>query len=127
MSRKTLRMNKFGESILDEIELFTYHVKDIHRKYPDNPDNNMDVYTLFFNWAWNGYEGFGKIDFYQSSFTLCNVFGENESQLSISSSSKKQQPNGRSTCSLYNDQTLVPLLNMILSKSNLTPTREYPY
>lgn len=125
MSRKTLRMNRFGESILSEFELFYYSIKTIHQKYPNNPNNDSDVYQVRLNWIWNGYEGYGQIDYYKSTSSLCNKFGENESELSISSKSKRKQPNGRNTCSLYNDKSLSRLFELILSKINLSNTMSY--
>ena len=125
MSRKTLRMNRFGESILSELDLFYYSIKTIRQKYPNNPNNDSDVYQVSFNWTWNGYEGNGQIDYFKSTSSLCNKFGENESQLSISSKSKRKQPNGRNTCSLYNDKSLSPLFELILSKIDLSNTISY--
>lgn len=123
MNRKQLKFNRFGECILNEIDSFTFFVKDIYQKYPLHPDNDPDVFRLFFTWDWNGYTGYGQIDFYRSKSILCNKFGENESSMTVHSESKRQQPNGRSTCSLYNDQSLELLFNLIISKTNLTPTR----
>ena len=125
MSRKTLRMNRFGESILSEFDLFYYSIKSIHQKYPNNPNNDSDVYQVIFYWTWNGYEGCGKIDFYKSTSSLCSKFGENESEMSLSSNSKRIQPNGRNTCSLYNDKSLSQLFELILSKINLLNTMSY--
>lgn len=125
MSRKTLRMNRFGESILSEFELFYYSIKTIHQKYPNNPNNDSDVYQVRLNWIWNGYEGYGQIDYYKSTSSLCNKFGENESELFISSKSKRKLPNGRNTCSLYNDKSLSRLFELILSKINLSNTMSY--
>jgi len=123
MNRKQLKINRFGECILSDIDSFTFFAKDIHQKYLPHPNNDPDVYSLLFKWCWNGYTGYGQIDFYRSNSTLCNIFGENESSITIHSESKRQQPNGRATCSLYNDQSLKPLFNLIISKTNLIPTR----
>jgi hypothetical protein len=107
------------------LDLFYYSIKAIRQKYPNNPNNDSDVYQVNFNWTWNGYEGCGKIDFYKSTSSLCNKFGENESEMSISSNSKRKQPNGRNTCSLYNDKSLSQLFELILSKINLSNTMSY--
>lgn len=125
MSKKTLRMHRFGECILSEIELFNYSVKNIHQKYPNNPNNDSDVYQVKFNWTWNGYEGYGEIDFYKRTSTLCNKTGENYSNMTVSSKSKRQQPNGRNNCALYNDSSLNQLFEFILSQINLTDTMSY--
>lgn len=125
MSKKTLRMNRFGECILDEIDLFSYSIKNIHQKYPTDKNNDPDVYRMVFSWAWNGYDGYGDIDFYKHSSMLCNVFGENESSMTVSSRSQRQQPNGRSNCALYNDSSLKPLFELILSRSDLTDAMSY--
>jgi hypothetical protein len=127
MSRKTLRMNRFGESILSELDSFTFYVTDIYQKYPPGPCNNPDVYKLLFNWNWNGYNGYGEIHFFKSSHELCNKFGENESSMTVHSNSKRQQPNGRSNCALYNDASLEPLFCLILSKTNLEQAKAYPF
>lgn len=122
---KTLRMNRFGESILSEFELFYYSIKTIHQKYPNNPKNDSDVYQVRFNWTWNGYEGYGEIDFFKSTSRLCNRFGENFSNMTVSSKSKKQQPNGRNNCALYNDDSLGQLFELMLSKIDLTNPISY--
>lgn len=125
MSRKTLRMNKFGECILNEIELFNYSVKKIHQKYPNQPNNDPNVYRVKFNWIWNGYEGYGEIDFYKQNATLCNKFGENFSNMTVSPRSKRQQPNGRRNCALYNDSSLSKLFDLILSQIDLSKAMSY--
>lgn len=125
MSRKTLRMNRFGECILSEIDLFHYSVKGIHQKYPNNSNNDLNVYQVKFDWTWNGYEGFGEIDFYKQTATLCNKFGENFSNMTVSSKSKRQQPNGRHNCALYNDSSLSQLFELMLSQINLSNAISY--
>jgi len=122
MSRKTLRFNRFGDSILSEYNLFYYSIGIVHQKYPNNTQNNPDVYQVEFNWTWNGYDGYGEIDFYKSTSTLCKEFGENFSNMTVSSHSKKQQSNGRSNCALYNDSSLIKLFELMLSKINLANT-----
>lgn len=114
MSRKTLKMNQFGECILSEYELFDYKFTTVHQKYPNNAENDPDVYQAHFNWSWNGYSGYGDIDFYKSKKRLCNTFGENFSNMTVASYSKKQQPNGRDNCALYNDSSLEELFNKML-------------
>lgn len=123
--RKTLRINRFGESILSEFDLFSYSVKTIHQKYPNNKNTDSDVYQVNFNWTWNGYEGYGEIDFFKRTSLLCNRFGENFSNMTISSKSKKQQPNGRNNCALYNDDSLSRLFESMLSKIDLTNPMSY--
>lgn len=114
MSRKTLRFNRFGESILSEYDLFDFKFTMVHQKYPNNPQNNSDVYQAHFNWSWNGYSGYGELDFYRSNMCVCNTFGENFSNMTVASNSKKQQPNGRSNCALYNDPSLEGLFSRML-------------
>lgn len=123
--RKTLRINRFGESILSEFDLFPYSVKTIHQKYPNNKNTDSDVYQVNFNWTWNGYEGYGEIDFFKSTSLLCNSFGENFSNMTVSSKSKKQQSNGRNNCALYNDDSLSQLFESMLSKIDLTNPMSY--
>ena len=125
MSRKTLRMNNFGECILSEIDLFNYSVKNIHQKYPNGSNNDPDVYVVYFSWTWNGYEGFGEIEFYKQTSTLCNKFGENFSNMTVSSKSQRQQPNGRSNCALYNDSSLSKLFELMLSQIDLSKTMSH--
>lgn len=115
MSGKTLRFNRFGESIMSEFNLFHYSVDKIHPKYSNSSEKDPDIYQVKFTWSWNGYDGYGEIDFFKSTITLCKEFGENFSSMTVSSNSKRQQPNGRSTCSLYNDSSLIPLFELILS------------
>ena len=126
MSKKTLRMNSFGESILSEFDLFHIWVTDIHRAYPDTA-NKPDIYKVKFNWVWNGYSGYGEIDYDNNIKTVCNVVGENFSNMTVCSNSKRQQPNGRSNCALYNDESLEELFNRILNMIDLSKAREYPY
>lgn len=123
--RKTLRINRFGESILSEFDLFSYSIKTIHQKYPNNKNTDSDVYQVNFNWTWNGYEGYGEIDFFKSTSLLCNSSGENFSNMTVSSKSKKQQPNGRNNCALYNDDSLSQLFESMLSKIDLTNPMSY--
>lgn len=123
--RKTLRINRFGESILSEFDLFSYSIKTIHQKYPNNKNTDSDVYQVNFNWTWNGYEGYGEIDFFKSTSLLCNSFGENFSNMTVSSKSKKQQLNGRNNCALYNDDSLSQLFESMLSKIDLTNPMSY--
>ena len=118
-------MNRFGESILSAFDLFYYSVKTIHQKYPNNKNNDSDVFQVNFNWTWNGYEGYGEIDFFKSTSLLCNKFGENFSNMTVSSKSKKQQPNGRNNCALYNDDSLSQLFELMLSKIDLTNPMSY--
>ena len=125
MSKKTLRMNSFGESILGEFDLFYYSIRSIHQKYPKNSGNNLNIYRVKFDWTWNGYEGYGEIDFDKTTSRLCNTLGEDESNMTISSKSKRQQPNGRHNCALYNDGSLSQLFELILSKTNLSNTMTY--
>ncbi len=122
MSKKTLRMNRFGESIMGEYDLFYYRIRDIHRKYSDDLKDKEDIFQVKFDWVWNGYEGYGLIDYFKSAKVLCNIFGENESNMTIDSKSKRKQPNGRHTCSLYNDPSLASLFELMLSKINLDNT-----
>lgn len=125
MSRSTLRANRFGESILGEFDLFHYSVKGIHQKYPNHPNNDPNVYQVRFDWTWNGYEGYGEIDFYKSTSELCNRFGENFSNMTVSSKSRRQQPNGRNNCALYNDSSLSRLFELILSQIDLSDAISY--
>lgn len=120
MSRKTLRMNRFGESILSELDSFYYFVKAVHQKYQNSPNNNEDVFQVDFNWTWNGYEGYGEIDYYKHNSMLCNTLGENFSNMTVSSKSIKQQPDGRNNCALYNDAKLGQLFELMLSQINLS-------
>lgn len=122
MSKKTLRINRFGESIMGEYDLFYYRIRNIHRKYPDDLKDKEDVFQVKFDWVWNGYEGVGTIDYFKSTKSLCNKTGENESNMTINSKSKRQQANGRHTCSLYNDPSLALLFELMLSQINLDNT-----
>ncbi len=114
MSRKTLRINNFGKSILSEFDVFYIWVTAIQLAYPEIV-NKPDINKVKFNWYWNGYNGIGEIHYFNNTKTVCNVFGENFSNMTILSNSKKQQPNGRSNCALYNDGSLEELFSRILN------------
>lgn len=45
--------------------------------------------------------------------------------MTISSNSKRQQPNGRHNCALYNDKSLEELFDIILSQTNLDKSLTY--
>lgn len=111
---KTLRINRFGESILSDIEPFTYKINTISRDTAPEHQNNPDKYNLIFDWIWNDYNGVGKIEFYLKNLQLRNEFGDNFSYMQVNSESKRKQENGRRTCSLYNDPSLVQLFEKIL-------------
>jgi hypothetical protein len=119
MSRKTLRMNHFGESILSEFDVFYIWVTKIQPAYPETA-NKPDINKVNFNWHWNGYNGIGEIYYLNNTKTVCNVIGENSSNMTVLASSKKQQPNGRSNCALYNDDSLEKLFNRILNMIDLS-------
>lgn len=120
MSRKTLRFYRFGESILGEFDLFDYEFTGVHQKYPNRSNNDMDVYQADYLWSWNGYNGYGNIDFYKSSMTLCNKPGENESIMNVSSDSKRKPTSGKNYSTLYNDDSLEPLFNMMLQNLDIS-------
>lgn len=126
MNKKQLKFNKFGYSILNDFELFYMWVENIYYAYPKS-NNKENVVKVQFRWFWNNYNGKGEVFYYFDTKTLCNKFGENNSSLTISSNSKRQQINGRHTCSLYNDQTMVELFNKILNMIDLSRPQEYPY
>jgi len=115
-------MNRFGESILNEFDLFYIWVTDIHRAYSDTT-NKPDVYKVKFNWAWNGYNGYGEIYYLNSTKTVCNEFGENFSNMTVHSTSKRKPPNGRSNCALHNDNSLEELFNRILNMIDLSKVK----
>lgn len=118
MSRKTLRINNFGESILSEFDVFYIWVTEIQPAYPEAV-NKPDINKVKFNWYWNGYNGIGEIYYFNNTKTVCNEFGENFSNMTIHPNSKKQQPNGRSNCALYNDRSLEELFSRILNMIDL--------
>lgn len=66
-------------------------------------------------------------DIIDNAKKLCNHFGENFSNMTISSNSKRQQPNGRHNCALYNDSSLAILFQKILELINLDNPRPYPH
>lgn len=49
MSRKTLRINNFGESILSEFDVFYIWVTEIQPAYPETA-NKQDINKVKFNW-----------------------------------------------------------------------------
>ena len=114
MSDKTLRALRFGESILSEYESFNYKVKCIHQKGSPDSIIDPDIYRIEFDWAWNGYEGYGAIDFYKSTSLLCNTQGNQDSNMTIASWSRRKQINGRNNCPLYNDASLAYIFDKML-------------
>lgn len=118
MSRKTLRINNFGESIMSEFDLFYIWVTKIQQAYPKTA-NKPNINKVKFNWHWNGYNGIGEIDYLINTKTVCNTAGENYSNMTVLASSKRQQRNGRSDCALYNDKSLEELFNRILNMIDL--------
>ncbi len=124
MSRKTLRFNRFGESILSEFDLFNFEFKHIYQRYPAK-DSRQDICRAWFEWSWNGYKGYGEVDFYKSTNTVCNEKGENLSNMTIASYSQKQQVNGRSNCALYNDKSLEDLFNIMLKSADCSNILTY--
>ncbi|MFA7204588.1 MAG: hypothetical protein WC188_12875 [Candidatus Caldatribacteriota bacterium] len=126
MNRKTLRFNRFGESILSEFELFTLWINNIHFAYHSSV-GKPNVIKVYFRWSWNDYIGIGEIYYYHDTKKLCNHFGENSSNMTISSNSKRQQSNGKHNCALYNDSSLARLFQKILEMINLDNPRPYPH
>ncbi len=122
MSNKTLRALRFGESILGEYESFKYEVKCIHQKGSPSSIIDPDIYRIEFDWKWNGYEGYGAIDFYKSTSLLCNAQGNQESNMTIASWSRKKQINGRDNCPLYNDPSLAYIFETMLLQIDLKKT-----
>ena len=116
MSKKTLKMNRFGESILAEYELYSYKFEGMpERAYPQNNEKS-NIMLIKFSWSWNGYSGTGKIFYDNDSFMLCNQDGENFSCLDVSPDSRRKQLNERNNCSLYNDPSMAKLFSDMLIK-----------
>lgn len=118
MNRKTLKFNKFGESILNDFDLFYIWVNEINLAYPKSA-GKTNINKLKFRWYWNNYNGHGEICYFNDSKKLCNQFGENFSNMTIDSNSKKQQANNRHNCALYNDKSLAELFIKILDMVDL--------
>ena len=115
MSKKQLKINRFGESILSEIEVYRYSFEGVPvRAYPQI-EEKADIMKIRFVWSWNNYSGYGELYFKSNSYELCNEFGENFSHMTVSSASRRQQPNGRNDCALYNDRVLAELFTNMLS------------
>ncbi len=106
-------MNNFGESIISEFDQFYIWVTQIQPAYP-KVANSSNINKVEFNWYWNGYNGIGEIYYFTATKTVCNVIGENFSNMTVNSNSKRKQPNGRSNCALYNDESLDELFTRIL-------------
>ena len=113
MSNKRLTIYDFGRKIMSEIELFDFEPLSI---IPKNA-NKSNIYSLSFSWSWNGYCGYGNIDYDSNTNEVCNEFGENFSKLTIDSNSLKQAQ--KYVSELYNDKDLLPLFTMILQKTDL--------
>ena len=114
MNRKQLTIYDFGTKILSEIENFDFDVQSIRPKYPDNSDK-QNIMKLCFRWFWNDYDGYGEIDFDAKTNKVCNQIGENFSQMTVKSTSKRQAQ--KHVSELYNDRSLEGLFNYIISQS----------
>ena len=116
MSKKQLKINRFGESILSEIESYRYSFDGAPvRAYPQMKEK-ANIMKIRFAWSWNNYSGYGELYFKENTYELCNEFGENFSHMTVSSDSRRQQPNGRNDCALYNDKVLAELFTRMLSE-----------
>ena len=115
MNRKRLTIYDFGKKIMSDIESFNFVPKSIKPKYPNN--EHSEIYSLVFLWEWNGYNGYGTIDYNNHTNELCNEFGENSSKLVIHSDSRRQAQ--KNISELYNDPSLAELFDMILKKTDL--------
>lgn len=104
---KTLKTNNFSGAILSNLESFYWEFKSRNVK-------TNGVINLRFNWQWNGFEGYGELDF--SDGIVCNEFGNNYSNMTISSSSPKKNNSIKQNCALYNDSGLEFLFNYMLSR-----------
>lgn len=114
MSKKRLTMYDFGKKIMSEKELFEFKPLSIT---PKNVTGKPEIYSLTFLWSWNGYNGYGTIDYNCNTNKVCNEYGNNFSQIVVHSNSKKQAQ--KNVSELYNDQSLIQLFDMILQKTDL--------
>lgn len=108
MSNKRLLMNRFAECILSDYENFSFKVKEIKKHFSDDK-----VHELTFDWEWNGYSGFGYINFTENGVDIDNVQCR-DSSMTVGSNSRRQQENGRHTCSLYNDHLMQELFEKMI-------------
>lgn len=107
---KQLRPLRFAESILDDYENFHFCIEKATNQYPDKA-----IMETVFNWEWYGYEGFGSI-FLKNGIIDDNEYLCKSSKMTVHSSSKRQVSNGRNECTLYNDEKLKELFDLILSQ-----------
>ncbi len=107
-------MNRFGESIREEYELYSYKFEGMpERAYPHNNEKS-NILFIKFTWSWNGYSGIGEIYYHSDNYTLCNEDGENFSHMMVLSDSCRKQVNGRNDCALYNDSSLASIFSDML-------------
>ncbi|MBE6835152.1 MAG: hypothetical protein E7515_02735 [Ruminococcaceae bacterium] len=117
--KKELPFNRFGECILREYHLFDFRPIEVKRKYSANSNCDLDIYKMKFNWTWDGYEGYGELDFSISKGIVCNYYGEKNSFLSVYSYSKELS-HGRYECGIHNDETLELLFNRMLQALDIS-------
>ncbi len=108
MSNKRLLMNQFAECILADYDSFNYRVKEIKKHFSDDK-----VHEMSFDWEWNDYSGYGYINFTKDGVDMDNVLCR-DSSMTVGSHSKRQQENGRHTCSLYNDHLMQELFEKMI-------------
>lgn len=102
---KQMKTNSFSDAILESWEYF--NVFDcLINKTSEKPQ-------LRFKWNFRSYDGFGEIDF-DESLKVRNKFGDNFSNLSLSSVCRKTHPAIKPTDSLYNDSGLEIIFQRIL-------------
>lgn len=107
--KKQLRFNQFGESILADYDSFKFEIKSGKPIF-----NSNELVELLFDWSWNNYFGYGSIIINKNNADI-----NDDSSMTVSSKSPRQQVNGRNTCSQYNDRALKDLfMKMLLESSN---------
>lgn len=107
--KKQLRFNQFGESILADYDSFKFAIKSSKSIF-----NSDELVELLFDWSWNNYFGYGSIIVNKNNGNI-----HDDSSMTVSSKSPRQQANGRNTCSQYNDKALRDLfVKMLLEFPN---------
>lgn len=102
---KHFKTNDFSSAILDSWEDFI--VTNVRKREQSQSPQ------LMFDWEFKKYNGVGYIH-YDDSFTLKNVFGDNDSYLALSMECRDNHPTLKPTDSLYNDSKLSIVFQRIL-------------
>lgn len=102
---KQFKTNNFSDAIIDSWNDFKIYDLKIN-EYSLKPQ-------LLFKWRFKSYSGSGTID-YDENKQIRNVFGDNDSYLSLDMKCREKHPSLKPTDSLYNDSGLDKVFQNVL-------------